>query len=85
LAWLISKPPAITSIVTYRHRPKRSPPKKPAQPVPIGSQIVTTKRPNMWHEGEITDPTDPDYYDAVTERAKLAIQRALKDGRSSKP
>jgi hypothetical protein len=54
LARLMSKPPAMTNIITYRHRPKRSPRKKPAKPEPI-VRIVTAKRPRKRHYDEIID------------------------------
>ena len=49
----MSKPPAMTSIVTARP-PKRSPRKRPAKPEPVKT-IVTAKRPRKRHYGEIID------------------------------
>jgi hypothetical protein len=74
----MSKPPAMTSIVTVRP-PKRSPRKKPSQAVAIGSQIVTAKRPWKRHYGEIVDdPADPPDCETATERARQIIQRRLR-------
>ena len=74
----MSKPPAMTRIVTYRHRPKRSPWKKPAEPEPVKA-IVTAKRPRKRQYGEIVDdPAVPPDYEATTERARQIIQRRLR-------
>jgi hypothetical protein len=73
----MSKPPAMTSIVTARP-PKRSPRKKPAKPEPVKT-IVTAKRPRKPHYGEIVDdPVDPPDHEAATERAQQIIQRRLR-------
>ena len=73
----MSKPPAMTSIVTARP-PKRSPRKRPAKPEPVKT-IVTAKRPRKRHYGEIIDDVaDPPDYEAATERARQIIQRRLR-------
>jgi hypothetical protein len=73
LARLMSKPPAMTNIVTYRHRPKRSPRKKPAKPEPI-VRIVTAKRPRKRHYGEIIyDLAHSPDNEAATERTRHII------------
>jgi hypothetical protein len=72
----MSKPPAMTGIVTVRP-PKRSPRKKPAKPEPVKT-IVTAKRPRKRHYGEIVDNSaDPDC-EVATERARQIIQRRLR-------
>ena len=57
----MSRPPAMTSIVTARP-PKRGHRKKPAKPEPVKT-IVTAKRPRKRHYGQIIDDVGdaPDY------------------------
>ena len=73
----MSKPPAMTSIVTARP-PKRPPRKRPRKPEPVKT-IVTKRPPKKRHYGEsIDDPADPPDYEAATERARQIIQRRLR-------